>query len=186
MSKFRGFIAIDIEPTEMIERFLNELKKAKARMKLVEPQNLHITLKFLGDTDENDVDAIEDFMRDSVSGLKPFKITLKGTGVFPNPRRINVIWIGMKDDGSTERIFQKLDKHLEKLGYRRESRKFSPHLTVARVKSVQDRENLVSIINSYANEGFGDILVESIRLKKSVLTREGPIYSTVRDVRLEG
>ncbi|HHF58925.1 MAG TPA: RNA 2',3'-cyclic phosphodiesterase, partial [Thermoplasmatales archaeon] len=86
----------------------------------------------------------------------------------------------------TERIFQKLDKHLEKLGYRRESRKFSPHLTVARVKSVQDRESLISIINSYANEGFGDIPVESIRLKKSVLTREGPIYSTIREVKLEG
>ncbi len=186
MSKFRGFIAIDIEPTEMIERFLNELKKAKARMKLVEPQNLHITLKFLGDTDENDVDSIENFMKDSVSGLKPFNITLRGTGVFPNPRRINVIWIGMKDDGSTERIFQKLDKHLEKLGYRRESRKFSPHLTVARVKSVQDRENLISIINGYANEKFGDTLVKSIRLKKSVLTRGGPIYSTVREVKLEG
>lgn len=186
MSKFRGFIAIDIEPTEMIERFLSELRKAKARMKLVEPQNLHITLKFLGDTDENDVDSIENFMKDSVSGLKPFNITLRGTGVFPNPRRINVIWIGMKDDGSTERIFQKLDKHLEKLGYRRESRKFSPHLTVARVKSVQDRENLISIINGYANEKFGDTLVKSIRLKKSVLTREGPIYSTVREVKLEG
>ena len=92
----------------------------------------------------------------------------------------------MKDDGSTKRSFQRLEEKLVKLGFKREIREFSPHLTIARVKSIQDRENLVSIINSYANETFGEILVKSIKLKKSVLTEKGPIYTTVKEVRLEG
>ena len=183
MSKFRGFIAIDIDPTERIREFSEDLRRANAKLKMVEPKNLHVTLKFLGETREDIVDEIEKCMRDAVKDLKPFKIKLQGVGAFPNLKRINVIWIGTEGK-EMEVIFRRLEDGLERLGYTKERRAFSPHLTIARVKSLNDKEKLISILGKYSREYFGEQIVESIKLKKSVLTEKGPIYSTVKEVRM--
>ena len=184
MSTFRGFIAIDIDPTEKIKEFSENLKKINAKLKMVELKNLHVTLKFLGETEEEIIDEIERCMRDAVKDVKPFKIKLQGVGAFPNLRRINVIWIGT-EGREMEVIFRRLEEGLEKLGYSKEKRDFSPHLTIARVKSVGDKNNLISILGEYSKEYFGEQIVESIKLKKSILTEKGPIYSTIREVKLE-
>ena len=96
MSKFRGFIAIDIKTFPKLIEFKNEIKKTNANIKLVEPENIHITLKFLGDTSEDQIDDIEKKMRLAAIGIDPFNIKLKGAGVFPNQNYIKVIWIGIK------------------------------------------------------------------------------------------
>ena len=184
MPTFRGFIAIDIDPTEKIKEFSENLKKINAKLKMVELKNLHVTLKFLGETEEEIIDEIERCMRDAVKDVKPFKIKLQGVGAFPNLRRINVIWIGT-EGREMEVIFRRLEEGLEKLGYSKEKRDFSPHLTIARVKSVGDKNKLISLLGEYSRECFGEQIVESIKFKKSVLTEKGPIYSTIREVKLE-
>lgn len=183
MAKFRGFIAIDVEPTNKIKEFSENLKRIKAKIKLVDLKNLHITLKFLGETEEDIIKDVERCMKDSIRGIEPSIMRLQGVGAFPNLRKINVIWIGV-ECSEMETIFQRLEEGLEKLGYNRERRGFSPHLTIARVKNVVNKEGIFSLLERYRGEFFGEQIVESIKLKSSVLTRDGPIYSTLIEVKM--
>jgi len=184
MSTFRGFIAIDIKATPQIITFEKEIAKTGADVKLVEPGNIHITVKFLGDTDENHIDAIEQSMKESVLAIKPFAITLKGTGVFPNQNYMKVLWIGITDEGNIETIAHVIDEKLEPLGFKKENRGFSPHLTVGRVKTARNKDQLIKVIENYKTVEFTIQKVQSITLKKSELTPKGPIYTTLREVPL--
>jgi 2'-5' RNA ligase len=184
MSTFRGFIAIDIKATPQITMFEKEITKTGADVKLVEPGNIHITVKFLGDTDENYIDAIEQSIKESVLVVKPFPITLEGTGVFPNQSYIKVIWIGITDDGKIETIARAIDEKLETFGFKKENRGFSPHLTVGRVKTARNKDQLLKVIGNYKTVEFTIQNIQSITLKKSELTPKGPIYTTLREVLL--
>jgi 2'-5' RNA ligase len=184
MSTFRGFIAIDIKATPQITTFEKEIAKTGADVKLVEPGNIHITVKFLGDTDENHIDAIEQSMKESVLAIKPFPITLKGTGVFPNQNYMKVLWIGITDEGNMKTIVHAIDEKLAPLGFKKENRGFSPHLTVGRVKTARNKDQLLKVIENYKAVEFTIQKVQSITLKKSELTPKGPIYTTLREVPL--
>jgi len=184
MSTFRGFIAIDIKATASITMFEKEIAKTGADIKLVEPKNIHITVKFLGDTDEKYIDTIEQSIKESVLTIKPFPITLKGTGVFPNQNYIKVIWIGITDDGNIETIVRAIDEKLGSLGFKKENRRFSPHLTVGRVKTARNKNQLLKVIGNYKAVEFTIQNVHSITIKKSELTPNGPIYTTLREVQL--
>jgi 2'-5' RNA ligase len=184
MALFRGFIAIDIATTPHILSFEKEIQKTGADVKLVEPNNIHITIKFLGDTDENHIDAIEQSMKESVLGVNPFPITLKGTGVFPNQNYLKVIWIGILDEGHIKTISQTIDNKLALLGFKKENRGFSPHLTIGRVRTAKKKEQLLSVVAHQKETEFAVQTVQSLYLKKSELTPQGPIYTTLREVPL--
>jgi 2'-5' RNA ligase len=184
MIQFRGFIAVDIDSFLKILEFEKELKGAGANIKLVEPKNIHITLKFLGDTNEDMIDTIERVIINAVNGITKFNINLEGAGVFPNQKYIKVIWLGIKQGEKLGSIAKKIDEDLSKMGFKKEKRKFSPHLTIARVRSAKNKEKLLQIIEKYTDTKFAEIKVNSIKLKKSVLTEKGPIYTNLKDIRL--
>ena len=184
MSQFRGFIAVDIDVFPKLLEFEKEIKETGANVKLVEPENVHITLKFLGDTDESRIDEIDKIMKDAVKEIDPFNIQLEGAGVFPNQNYIKVIWIGIKQGDPIELIERKIDEQLSKIGFKKEKRGFSPHLTIARVKSAKGKDEILRVIEKYRDVQFVDIRVDSIKLKKSDLTPKGPIYTTLIDVKL--
>jgi len=184
MGKIRAFIAIDTKAFPKLIQLAQELKQTKANIKLVEPENIHITLKFLGDTDENLIEEINKIIEESVQKTKPFEIQLKNTGVFPNQNYIKVIWIGIHNGEKIAEIAQQIDEKLVELGFEKEKRPFSPHLTIARVKSAENKDRLLNIINKYQDATFQEIKIESIKLKKSKLTPKGPIYTTIRDVKI--
>jgi 2'-5' RNA ligase len=183
MVNFRGFIAIEVDSFPKIIEFENEIKNSGAMVKLVEPQNIHITLKFLGDTNENLIEKIEEILRASVENIKPFEISLRGAGFFPNQNYIKVIWIGIENTEQLGQITYKIDDQISKLGFNREKRKFSAHLTVARVKSAKNKDKLIQIIEKYKEIEFGKIIVDSIKLKQSELTPKGPSYTTLKDIK---
>ena len=184
MSKFRGFIALDLGVPSKIMEIENEIKKTGANIKLVEPKNMHLTLKFLGDTNEELIDEIEKIIKESVEGIEPFNIQLKGTGVFPNPNYIKVIWIGIQNGEQIIAIAQKIDEKISKLGFKKEKRKFSPHLTIGRVKSAKNKDKLITVLEKYKDIEFADIKIHSITLKKSDLTPKGPIYTNLKEIEL--
>ena len=184
MIKFRGFIAIDIKAYPKLIQFINEIKTTGAYVKLIELEYIHITLKFLGDTNEDYLNKIEEIMKNSVNDFDPFEIKLKGAGVFPNKNYIKVLWIGIENSDSIGEIANKIDEKLYSLGFEREKRKFAAHLTVARVKSAKNKEELIKLVNKYEDIEFGTLKIDSIKLKKSELTPKGPIYTTLKDVRL--
>ena len=184
MSQFRGFIAVDIDVFSKLLEFEKEIKETGANVKLVEPENVHITLKFLGDTDESRIDEIDKIMKDAVKEIDPFNIQLEGAGVFPNQNYIKVIWMGIKQGEPIGLIARKIDEPLSKMGFKKEKRGFSPHLTIARVKSAKGKDGILHVIEKYRDVQFVDIRVDSIKLKKSDLTPKGPIYTTLIDVKL--
>lgn len=180
---FRAFISVDVEVEPKFEEFWSRLKGSNAQLKLVDLENIHLTLKFLGDTDEALTEGIVGAMTLSVEGVEPFTMELKGTGAFPNLNYMKVIWVGLENADALVTIAKKLDSELTKLGFKREKRGFRPHITLARVKGARNKKILAQILKENETESFGSQNVDCIRLKKSVLSREGPTYTTVKEVK---
>lgn len=184
MQKIRAFIAIDIPVSQKVTEIINELKKTQINAKIVETENMHLTLKFLGDTDENLIDDIEKIIEDTIKDIMPFEIILKNIGVFPNQNYIKVMWIGVENIEVLKNIAETLDLKLCKHGFEKEKRSFSVHLTIARIKSAKNKEKIIQLINKYQDFEFQKIKVNKIILKKSILTPNGPIYSNLKEVKL--
>ena len=184
MEKFRGFTAIDIPSSQKIMELSNQIKNSGANIKLVELENIHITLKFLGDTEEQYIDQIEEVIKKSIEGFDSFEIKLVGSGVFPNKNYIKVMWIGIKDNGELNKISSNINENLVGLGFEKERRQFSPHLTIARVRSARNKEKLLAVVEKYNEVEFTKLKVDSIKLKQSELTAKGPIYTTLKEVKL--
>ncbi len=179
---FRAFISVDLEKFDALDTFAREIAATGASVKVVNVDSMHLTLKFLGETAENLVPSIVAVMKDSVQGLEPFKMKLAGTGAFPNLDYMRVLWVGLDDQGLLAPIAKKIDIGLHKFGFDREEREFSPHVTVARVKSSKGKDKLKAVLTAHKNDFFGEQSVKSIRLKRSVLSPQGPSYTTVEEV----
>ena len=183
---FRAFISADFGRFPRVEAFSQALRDSGGDVKLVDLEVLHTTLKFLGDTDEALVPEILPLMERSVQGVPPLAVTLRGTGAFPGPKRINVAWIGLENAEPLGRIAAFLNRELDALGFRPENRRWEPHVTVARVKSGRNLDRVRAAIDGFANEEFGESLVDRIHLKRSVLRPEGPEYTRVVEIPLKG
>ncbi len=149
-------------------------------------EHLHLTLKFLGDTEEGLVPEIVAAMREASLGVAPFTIRVRGTGAFPNLSRPAVVWVGIEGGEPLGRMAKTIDEHVAALGFERERRAWSPHVTLARVRGSRGVGRVQSILRAHADEVFAEARVEDIRLKKSVPRPQGPEYTTVEVVRLEG
>jgi 2'-5' RNA ligase len=181
---FRAFISVDLPRLPPLEALSEELRGTGASLKLVDPGRVHLTLKFLGDTEEALVPRILEAMRASVAGVPPFPVRLVGTGAFPSLRRMNVLWVGMEGAEPMVEVARRLEAGVEPLGYPRERRDFSPHVTIARAKGGRGLEEARRVLEAHARDTFGEVVVDRIRLKKSVLAPAGPTYSTVDEVPL--
>ena len=179
MERLRTFISIDIdEPTVVNEltKLQGELKSADPAIKLVEPQNIHLTLRFLGEIDVGLVEGVKDVL--NKVKFKPFEMELGGVGCFPNMNRPRVIWVGLlKGVEEVRRLHEDIERGLRGLGFRPDPKGFEPHITIARVKRL-NRE-LVNKLMEVRDLVFGKILVKAIKLKKSTLTPRGPIYESL-------
>lgn len=178
---FRAFIAADVEATPRLMDLKRSLGETGAQLKLVDLENIHLTLKFLGDTDESLVEEIAGIMRAAVEGVEPFTMEIRGTGVFPNPNYMKVLWVGLENAQPLVAMAKRIDSEVSRLGFKREKKGFHPHITVARVKGPRRKNQVQQILRDYQDEVFGTQEVDRIRLKKSVLSREGPTYSTVEE-----
>jgi RNA 2',3'-cyclic 3'-phosphodiesterase len=182
MNEFRGFIAVEIPISEKLKALYNALNKLSIKIKLVSLENIHITLKFLGQTKFEQVKEIETIMKNATCDVDPFSIILQGTGVFPNRKYIKVIWVGITGATPLASLSRNIDRHLKHLGFPEEKRAFSPHMTLGRVKFLKDKEPLLSILDEYKDEIFSEVPINAILLKKSTLTPSGPIYETISKV----
>jgi len=180
----RGFIAFDIDDERIIRRLSeaqDRLINTGADLNLVKPQNIHVTLRFLGDVSPSMVDPIYEAMR-KVS-FASFDVEIRGVGTFPSLSYIRVIWAGIQRGAEELRgIFSRLEPQLRGLGFRADPKGFSPHLTIARVRMVKNKAELLRCIRDLEDYEFGTLKAEFLRLKRSVLTPKGPIYSTLHEV----
>ena len=169
----RCFIAILIPPD--LGRVLGEVqKKLRGNVKLVEPENLHINLKFLGDVDDSRIPLIKGAMDQAAASHQRFNIQLYGIGSFPHPTNPRVVWVGVNGDFSVQ---ETLERELEKLGIPRESRDFKPHITLAR-----NRFGRLEIPEAGDLGKFG---ADKIELVKSELKPTGPSYTVIHSAQLK-
>ena len=182
----RSFIAIDSnqKTRKSLTGIQEKLKKTEGDLKIVEPENIHMTLRFLGNVSESRLEDIKNILKDSAT-VDPFEMNVEGLGVFPKPSFIRVVWAGVSEGTEeTKAIRGNLDRKLEKIGISPSDKDFTPHFTIARIKSGKAKEKIYSVVEENSDKPFGTISVEEIKLMKSELTPEGPIYSTLEKAKL--
>lgn len=174
----RCFIAIDITD-EIKDKLLDVVKEIypHGKFTVADPDNMHITVKFLGEVPEQDLDAL----REKLRSIKhdSYRMTVKDVGIFSHETQINVIWLGLADDNRTAILNAKINDKLDLF----EDRKFTPHLTLARVKEC-DNNAVFNIIKKYKGITFGEIEVNHFTLYKSTLTTDGSIYEVIEKFNL--
>lgn len=183
----RAFIAIDIseEVRTALGRVAESLSsQTKKEVRWVAPENLHLTLKFLGKMDaEKQQKSVEKVLEKSVKGASPLVLTCKGLGAFPHWKKIRILWAGL--EGETESLIQyceRLEEVLEPLGFERELGKISPHITLGRVRFYSRKSLWPNTLQLMPVQKYGDIRVDHVTLYKSELTKEGAIYRALRRI----
>jgi RNA 2',3'-cyclic 3'-phosphodiesterase len=173
----RLFVALELP--EQVRMALNDLI---ARLKLecpkarwVRPEGMHITLKFIGEADASKLDAIGAALA-TVHSSAPMEMDLRGVGFFPNERRPRAAWCGVEASPNLAQLAADIARALEPLGFPAESRQFVPHLTLARFKSPDGLEKLVSAAGNLKSQGFGSVRESEFHLFQSFLKPSGSEY----------
>ncbi len=182
--QIRSFIAFDIENEQVLNRLSAAQKlllESGADLRLVAPQNIHVTIRFLGSISPGMVEKIYETMKNVK--FTPFNIKICGLGVFPSINYPRVVWAGMTDGvEQLKSIFSQLEPQIRTLGFEADAYGFSPHLTIARVKSAANKQNLADLITKKGDYEVGTIKANCLRLKRSQLSPKGPTYSTIKEV----
>ena len=191
MEQIRSFIAIELPVglKQELARLETQLKADNQPwIKWVKPDSIHLTLKFLGNIASDTTAAITGAIEKSARGINPFNLKVAGLGVFPNPKRVKVAWVGISGEvDKLSRLQKRLESNLAPMGFAPESRPFTPHLTLARLSeraSPTERQGFGKLIASTRFE-TDDFEVKDISLMRSQLTRGGAIYTRISLVKLE-
>jgi 2'-5' RNA ligase len=173
----RAFLALDVGDKyiiQRIEKIQENILRSGAEVKIVEPQNLHFTVRFFGEINDVQARKIISLLEDIK--LPPLKVSYSGIGFFPNLRKISIIWIGVDEICRNELIHlaNKVNDNLKIFG--RPDKGFKAHLTISRVKSGKNKDDLLQAISQYETKKLGEEIIEKLKLKKSTLTPKGPIY----------
>jgi len=191
VGQLRCFVAIELPEAVKREltRIQSQLKNAgNAPAKWVDPQGIHLTLQFLGDVDEILIPRVSEAVRLGCAGSAPFGLALGGPGVFPNPARPRVVWVGLTGDlDSLNRLQQGIEVRLKDLGFTPEDRAFTPHLTLARVReeaAPPERQKLGKIVTEFKPAAAG-FRVTEVSLMRSQLNPGGAIYTRLSAAELK-
>ena len=185
----RTFIAVDF-PQNMLTK-INEIttyfKKETPTnaLKWVQTDNLHLTLKFIGEIKESKVGQVKETLTNALQGQNAFNIQVGCLGMYPNKNNPRVIWLGIINEKPLIHIAKNLDQALTTLDIKPERRAFSPHLTIARVRKNTDKATAMLIgktLSQFRVEPLGDVTVDQVNLYQSKLTPSGPIYTILHTV----
>jgi len=182
----RLFIAIDLPEyiKKEIGELLDILKKYDADIKWLPPENIHLTLKFLGATPESLVARIREALLPLVSSYEPFYITIQSTGVFPSKKYPRIIWIGIVDSDILKELRDRIEIAMSLLGFLREDKKFHPHLTLGRVRTQRGMISLMGELDLFHDKQFGSFRVDQVKLMKSELKQKGAEYTCLHTIPL--
>jgi 2'-5' RNA ligase len=182
----RLFAAIKLHPTEA---FLSRYYAVKRnlqdeKIKWVAPENIHITLKFLGETPDHHIPGINLALKEAANCFSPFRYELENIGIFGSSYKPRVIWMGIHDKGVISELAASVFKQLEHIGIEKDRQNFVPHLTIARIKSIQDKKHFQEVIEKYREGGIQKEEVNQFHLFESILRPEGPEYTILKSFTL--
>lgn len=177
----RTFIGVNISNEIKMElsRIQNVLKEMNLDVKWVKPENMHITLKFLGEIQKEKIKILQNDLTSVANRFKPFEINISGLGTFPDLRRPRVIWIGIDRGGSElKKMAIFIENNLANIGLAKEDKKFSAHLTLGRVRTTRNIERLKDKVEKLDIRPLSCV-VDRFILFRSTLTQQGPIYTSI-------
>jgi 2'-5' RNA ligase len=180
----RAFLGISISD-ELKHKILEIQKKfSDFDIKFVEPENLHFNLKFFREISDEQVEGLKKILEEITEKFEPFEIEIKGLGVFPNKNYIRVIWVGVKEGFNTiTSMAESIQDSIESVGFLREE-KFVPHLTLGRVRTARNKEELKRLVEESENIEIGKMKVDMIKLFRSKLSPHGPVYEEVFNIKI--
>ncbi len=177
----RVFIAVKTELSESVLRVITSMKSGLSNesIKWTNPENLHITLLFLGKTEEEKVDIISSVLREVCNGFGEFEIIIRGVGVFKNMNEPRVIWAGIEPSEKLNILNKNIVNKLRNLDIYKGENYFKPHLTLGRIKSVVEKQNFKTIVDKYKTTELQNLIVHDVILYESILLPEGPVYKPI-------
>ncbi len=182
----RLFAAIKIQPdSNFLELFENiKLNLKHEKIKWVETHNLHLTLKFFGETTADKILEISNAIESAVSDTETFLFDVEKTGIFGSKYQPKVIWAGIPNAEPIIQLENSIFKQVEKIGIYKDRQNFVPHLTLGRIKFLNDKNLFQEIISDFKEEYFQEVKVDSIYLFESILKKTGPKYNVTKEFKL--
>ena len=185
----RTFIAFKLPKNiiSSIRKIQEDIKSYAFKVRWVNPENIHLTLKFLGNISATDIEKVSESIINTVNGHAPISLTVKGAGVFPCIKRPHVIWVGITGEIEKLTSIQKdIEENLEKLGFPREKRPFKGHLTLGRIKGKIDPKKLWDAMKKFERFESELFIADKVFLFKSDLNSTGSVYTELMGKRLSG
>lgn len=179
----RLFIALDIEQwiKDGLQEAVRELRRTRAPVRWVKPEGMHLTLKFLGQTPEEKVASLESSLESVCRDIFPFPVTVSGLGAFPGLSRPRVLWAGVEEPtGTMETLAGSLEEGMLALGWKKEKRKFHPHITIGRVKGNINLKQLSDAVSEFQGKIWGRQETSGVSLYRSHLEPAGARYEVIR------
>ena len=189
MNQIRVFIAIDLPKSiqDSIENQTSRLRQdtGNGLVRWVPPANMHLTLKFIGSISTSHVDFLKQMLTQAAESHSPFDLQIGGIGSFPNSKRPRVIWVGIHAPADLASLQKNIEAGATRLGYEKEERPFSPHLTLGRVRSdiaPADLQKIRSTLDSFQLGSIGSAKIDAVHLYKSDLHSDGSVYTKLFSV----
>ncbi len=184
--QIRTFVCIEIPDSirERIGRLQDSLRTIKASVSWSKPSNIHLTLKFLGALEATRIKSVHEAVERAAAGIPPFEVEVSGAGCFPYPRNPRVLWIGFSEiPDPLAQLYARLEAELERAGFEREKRKFSPHLTIGRLRKPKSGQLLAQKLTDagFASESF---LATEVLVMRSDLKPTGSVYTSQAVIKL--
>jgi RNA 2',3'-cyclic 3'-phosphodiesterase len=174
----RIFIAVKITPETQFVKQINNLKTGlvSENIKWTDIQNIHLTLVFLGETVSTSVKRIQDMLFEKCPAISEFDFVIRKLGLFKSLNDPRVLWAGLENTESLKQLHSVIVTGLKDSGYNPEERKFSPHITLGRIKSINRKEILEGLLQNYSDYEFQKVHVKEVILYESILSYKGPVY----------
>ena len=180
----RTFVAIELPESvkEALHALSGRLRESGGRVSWVKPENMHLTLRFLGEVDDEHVERLSAILADAYRGSAAFPLAVRGTGAFPNPRRPDVIWVGAEPlEGALAEVQAAAESAARAIGLPPDDKIFRAHLTLARIRDRRAAKPLMECLEMERDFAGGEFTVGSVSLFSSELTPHGPIYRRLRE-----
>jgi 2'-5' RNA ligase len=184
----RTFIALEIPDgiKKEMAKAQEQLKRSGADAGWARPEGIHLTLKFLGEVSEAKIDAIRNALAQAAGATSKFRLEIAGAGAFPNSKNPRVVWLGVSGDiDKLQALWSSVEDSMAAMGFDREERAFSPHLTLARIKYLQPRYSWQKAMDSINDIRLASFEVDHISLMKSELKPSGAVYAEIARVDLK-
>ena len=183
----RIFIAVKIKLTEETISLIGNIKAKlqNENIKWVKLNDVHITLKFLGDTQEDNILNMSNALLPIINKIQVFQFDLIKIGVFKNISQPRVLWMGIKNKDNLQLLNKNIEDTLDNLGFEKSKQNYSPHLTLGRIKFLKNKNILKEILDGYTSKYFQSVQVNEIIVYESLLTPTGSVYKEIHKIELK-